>query len=151
MLAQNGDLLPVLTDGGTYYVFNMPTFLSALDVGRSSIDRLPSGLAKWITCDAFRPECVTRPIFRLEILPSNTYVTDAFAAAVAAHRLTGFVLTPVWSSENGPIELRRYPLPVQDHDGQHDEFARARRAEVRAALASGAPIPIYAHQVYERD
>lgn len=99
LLIDNGELLPLLCDEGSYFAYNVTTVLDALDVEKSSVIRFTDGGIMRITRHEFLPEKVTSSIFKIPQVPwMEVFVTDEFRDAVSQHRLTDFTFKLVWES-----------------------------------------------------
>lgn len=99
LLIDNGELLPLLCDEGSYFAYNVTTVLDALDLEKSSIIRFASGRIMDITRHEFLQAKVTHSIFKIPQVPwMEVFVTDEFRDAVSQHRLTGFTFKLVWES-----------------------------------------------------
>lgn len=114
LLEENGELLPLICNEGTYYVFNATTVVDALDEQHSEfkpLQELDPDLFWDSTPDEMR---VTRheffsekiadlSIFRIPFGANYAInyplVTDRFVQRVAASGLKGFEFQLLWSSE----------------------------------------------------
>lgn len=80
LLEPSGELLPVSTDKGTIYVFNITTVVEALDMDRSELSWTASD-AEWASnIEVFefdRSRLTDAPIFRLRECPNWWCVSDA--------------------------------------------------------------------------
>jgi hypothetical protein len=114
LLEENGELLPLICDEGTYYVFNTTTVIDALDEQRSGFtplqeidpdtfwDSAPDDMRA--TRFEFFPEKIDNlSIFRIPFgsnyAVNYPLVTDRFVQRVEAAGLKGFEFQPLWSSE----------------------------------------------------
>jgi uncharacterized protein DUF1629 len=101
LLIENGELLPLVCDEGSYFAFNVTSVLDALDEEKSSVLRFTSGRIMNITGYEFLPEKVTSPIFKIPQVPlMDVFVTDEFQDAVIRHGLKGFDFKLVWESSS---------------------------------------------------
>lgn len=118
MLTRNGELLPLKTDVGEYYLYIVLTKLNALDTTKSKMVRTsPSKTALDIDYFAFKPSALRgAAIFRVREHPNIYLVTDAFKARVEQAGLNGFHFIKVW------------PLP-RGASYRQDEIARRRKSK----------------------
>lgn len=99
LLVNNGELLPLRCDEGSYFAYNVTTVLDALDSQKSSFVRFTSGRIMDITRHEFSPQKLTSPIFKIpQALCRDVFITSEFENAVRAHQLTGFDFKLVWES-----------------------------------------------------
>lgn len=103
ILQLNGELLPLKTDIGSYWAFNLETKLDALDLKKSEISRTgPKKTAVWASYFSFKPSKLkSATIFRVRELPSFILVTDLFRERVERAGLNGFVFNEVWPLPEG--------------------------------------------------
>jgi len=92
LLTDNGEVLPLRYDEGSYYAYNVTRVVDALDKERSEIDYFDDGRVLDIDHHVFdltRLRGVT--IFKVpETAHRDVFVTTAFVRAVQEARLTGF-------------------------------------------------------------
>ncbi|MGH9962797.1 MAG: imm11 family protein [Pyrinomonadaceae bacterium] len=99
VLIENGELLPLSCNEGSYFAYNVTTVLDALDVEKSSVIRFTDGGIIDITRHEFFPTKVTSLIFKIPQMPRmDVFVTDEFQEAVSRHDLKGFDFKLVWKS-----------------------------------------------------
>lgn len=101
LLEPNGELLPIITDAGTYFVFNVLKISNALDRNLSQIPFPPPSsnkeTANGIDFHVFNSDELTgHAIFRVREWPSPVYVTDEYKKRVEAASLNGFCFNKVW-------------------------------------------------------
>jgi len=98
MLTANGDLLPLKTDLGEYFLYVVQTKLDVLNVERSRLSRdHDREVAARITYFDFRePALAHASIFRIPEQPNYTLVTDRFKKRVDQAGLNGFEFWKVW-------------------------------------------------------
>ncbi|HEX2207713.1 MAG TPA: DUF1629 domain-containing protein [Longimicrobium sp.] len=101
VLVENGELLPLSVDDGTYYVYNTTRIIDALDEERSSVVRFSTGEVMRIAKYVFRDDAAFLPIFRLPQSRVKVFVTGPFVDRVKASALTGFDFRLVWDGPNG--------------------------------------------------
>jgi hypothetical protein len=108
VLHSNGQLFPVESTAGAYYLFNVTTVLDALDREKSQIEYWPT-----LKRDADPPRVrqVDRYVFRSDRLEGATifklpehrvtklYATDVFAERVSKANLQGFSFHLIWPLE----------------------------------------------------
>lgn len=99
LLEPNGELLPLISDVGAYFAYNILTSAhDALDVERSDIQwvtkpTMVSQVKRYI----FDPEGVKAlSIFIVPEDPMITFVTDVFVRRVQEHGLNGFSFVKLW-------------------------------------------------------
>lgn len=98
LLDGRGELLPLLSSEGEYYVFNVTRLSDALDGERTEFKRFSDGRVMNISEYAFDPKAVeSETIFKLPQIPEMyTFATDRFAERVRERELEGFEFQPVW-------------------------------------------------------
>ncbi|MDX2273167.1 MAG: hypothetical protein NW237_14630 [Cyanobacteriota bacterium] len=102
VLEMNGELLPLESDNGTFYLYNTTTIVDALDEEKSSLSKNQNGLVYYIKKYYFIPQKVSQlTIFKTVQIPHDSYpcVTDQFVNIVERARLTGFLFRKIWSSD----------------------------------------------------
>jgi hypothetical protein len=105
MLVSNGDLLPLDTKVGEYYLFIVQTKIDALNVNKSQFTRCRKDeAARALGVDFFDFHEATlnnATIFRIPEQPNYTLVTDRFKDRVEQSRLNGFEFAKVWPLPKG--------------------------------------------------
>ena len=100
ILDANGELLPLVSDVGRYYAYNVTTVADALDLEKSQIKWMNKSelvLAQDIERYEFVPEKVASlTIFRLSVTTTRYYVTDTFVRRFDAAGLRGANFIRVW-------------------------------------------------------
>lgn len=98
MLVSNGDLLPLNTKVGEYFLFVVQTKIDALNVAKSRLSRSRDDqVAARIVSFNFRAEKLDNAtIFRIPEQPNYTLVTDHFKDRVEQAGLNGFEFAKVW-------------------------------------------------------
>ena len=102
LLADSGEVLPLLCSEGSYYAFNVTRIIDALDES-SSFERFESsGRVFGILHHQFITKRVEGlVIFKMPYMhKSNVYVTDCFVDRVREQNLSGFLFKKVWSNED---------------------------------------------------
>ncbi|MDX2273161.1 MAG: hypothetical protein NW237_14600 [Cyanobacteriota bacterium] len=126
LLVPNGELLPIITEDGLYYCYNITNYVHALDTENSEFDYcytaqeaklLPPGSyhslrSKGLLADRtlsrivsfkFYPDLVKdQTIFRMKLHHPKSawpYVSDIFVERIQEHGLLGFAPKLVWSSD----------------------------------------------------
>ena len=121
LLEPNGELLPLQTDIGDYFSYNITTVVDLLDHDISEIQwpdekRVCAVDIRRYEC---RPETINGlSIFRLVEKPAAVYVTQAFVDRVIGHGLQGFHFIKLW------------PLPVGVSWRDEDRVQRKRAQQV---------------------
>jgi len=96
-----GELLPLESNEGRYWILNVTRVVDALDLEMS--EWLPvEGAAPILWRPAFKQEVLkNEAVFRLpsKFRKSQTYFTQLLVDEISRHRLTGFDTREVWSSE----------------------------------------------------
>ena len=105
LLEPNGELLPLISDIGQYWAFNVTTVADVLDWKRSQIRWLikPDAASSIERHEFFPSKLRILSIFRIPEIPHATYVTELFAARVREHGLEGFDFRKVWPLPPGVI------------------------------------------------
>lgn len=103
MLESNGELLPLETKKGEYFVFNILTKSTALDASRSKATMYPNketanGM-EYFWFDEAKLEGHT--IFRIREYPGPVFVTSVFKDRVEEAGLNGFYFIKVWPFPEG--------------------------------------------------
>jgi len=101
MLHANGELLPLTSDAGQFYAYNVTHVVDALDEHRSEVKRFRDGGIMRVVRYEFRPEIVADlAIFKVSQLTRGpVFATDVFAKRVREAHLKGFVFEEVWTAE----------------------------------------------------
>jgi hypothetical protein len=91
-LSEAGQVLPLRSDEGVYFVVNVTKVVDALDEEASEIKRFPDGRIMRIVRHQFKPDRLHGiAMFKLPQAPQMyTYVTDQFVERVRDAGLTGF-------------------------------------------------------------
>lgn len=135
LLEPNGELLPLVSSVGEYYVYNVTTVADILDHRRSKVDWADE---KHVTAiEINRYECAAEKmtelsIFRIVEMPASTYVTQPFVEQVNQTRLEGFHFIKLW------------PLP--DGVDWRDDDRRKRKQEQQIESKRGR-VPVNANTV----
>jgi hypothetical protein len=103
MLSANGDLLPLNTKIGEYYLYIVQTKIDALNVATSKLsrnrdDKVAAGIDFF---DFKESKLAGATIFRIPEQPNYTFVTDRFKARVEQAGLNGFEFAKVWPLPEG--------------------------------------------------
>jgi hypothetical protein len=115
MLEPNGELLPLDSISGRYFLYNITRIVDALDMENSVCDFWcePPTTAVDIDHFAFREkEIASLSIFRIYDLPMCVFVTDVFARRVHEAGLNGFHFDMVWPLSK-EVGWRNYNKNVQ--------------------------------------
>ena len=108
LLGPNGELLPLRSDIGEYFIYHVTTMVDVLDRDRSDVRWFSDDPGPWdaraMTIDHFefvpgRLEGLT--IFNIPELAGDPLVTDAFKERVEAAGLQGFDFVKVWPLPRG--------------------------------------------------
>ncbi|WP_143549310.1 imm11 family protein [Rhodopirellula bahusiensis] len=104
LLLRSGELLPVKTVAGTYYIFNIHHISDALDRQHSKISFPAPGSSKetafGIDYHVFNPNRLDgHAIFRVRECPQRVYVTEEYKSQVESASLNGFCFNKVWPLE----------------------------------------------------
>ena len=100
LLADSGEILPLLCSEGSYYAFNVTRMIDALDETTSFERFESSGRVCGILQHQFNADKVEGlVIFKMPYMhKSDVYVTDRFVDRVREANLQGFRFSEVWSS-----------------------------------------------------
>lgn len=104
VLEPNGELLPLDSELGEYYFYNITTVLDVFDAAKAKCFWSPSrpSIAMDIEYFAFhREKLVGQTIFRFLENPVMTVVTDEFVRRVYAAGLNGFQFNKIWPFRRG--------------------------------------------------
>jgi hypothetical protein len=102
ILTRNGELLPLQTNAGEYFAYNLKTIRNALDLRKSIIRRTSPEETGSIKYFSFKNDTlIDTTIFRVPENPNINLVTDVFKERVESSCLNGFNFTPVWPLPEG--------------------------------------------------
>ena len=99
ILQENGEILPLSCSEGEYFVFNVTTFIDALNESASEVERFKSDgsimqINKYVF---FGDRLAGATIFRIPQFPrAEVYITDKFRKLVIDNRLVGFKFVNLW-------------------------------------------------------
>lgn len=97
LLEPNGELLPINTKQGSYYIYNTTTIVDLLDRERSEVNWYKDGFTAFAVKRYEVKDGVSHPgIFRIPEKPSTLHANDDFVRRVREHGLNGMTLTRVW-------------------------------------------------------
>lgn len=137
-LEPNGELLPLVSEVGEYFAYNITTIVNILDHKRSEISWYEDDpdLASTVTRYVCLPDKMAGlSIFSIPEASTSTFVTQAFVDRVRLHRLQGFRFIKLW------------PLPAGVNYQEED------RAETEGNLTVDTPrgrVPIKGNTVVIR-
>lgn len=101
ILVENGELLPLTSAEGPFYVFNVTRVVDALDKEQSDLKRFSDGTIMRVVRYAFDPQAIGElSIFRVPELPTE-FVTQRFVDRVESAGLKGFAFSKIWQAPNG--------------------------------------------------
>jgi hypothetical protein len=100
-LEPNGELLPIICDEESYFVYNVTRVIDALDEAKSEIERYDSGNIMDILRFSFFPEKIGRTtVFKVpQCILTDVFVTELFVKSAQEAKLKGFKFRLVWSSD----------------------------------------------------
>jgi hypothetical protein len=103
-LLSNGELLPINTDNGHYFVFNVTTLTDALDFENSKAAHFTDGRIMTMVSYTFHSDRIKQlSIFKAQQLPLNPiFVTNSFVNKARKAGLKGFVFKKIWSDKSLP-------------------------------------------------
>jgi len=99
LLEPNGELLPLKTEKGSYFAYNILTKSTAFDIEKSIADFDPAAgkeTAYGVERFEFDPKELKHAIFRIREYPAMVLVTDEFKSRVEDAGLNGFYFDKVW-------------------------------------------------------
>lgn len=101
-LLSNGELLPVVTDRETYFVYNITTLVDALDIQKCDAEYFTNGKLMVVrTYSFFYEKLRGLVIFKVPQFPLGpVFVTDEFVKQVERQDLKGFKFKSVWEEAN---------------------------------------------------
>ena len=127
VLEPNGELLPLLTSVGSYFLYNCTTVADIIDFERSKLDYLSKhtiSIIDHLHVHEDRLACLS--VFQMRKYPRKCFVTDLVARRIREAKLEGFELRKIWPlPEKSFWELHR-KLPEC-----HDELTAQPGAEAR--------------------
>lgn len=90
-LESNGELLPLQTSVGTYFLYNCTTIANIVDFEQSKIEYLNAHTITGIDhLQVFQERLSDLSIFQIRNYPGRCFVTDDFARRIRAAKLEGF-------------------------------------------------------------
>lgn len=100
VLFTHGQILPLRSADGEFYLWNITTIVDALDEAASDVVRFSSGRIMTVEKWAFRRDAVDHhPAFKVpQLRRAYPFVTDAFMKRVAEEGLQGFAPELLWQS-----------------------------------------------------
>jgi hypothetical protein len=95
-----GQILPLRSDDGEFYLWNVTNVVDALDEARSSLSRFSTGRIMMVDKWSFHSKAVEdHAAFKIPQLPrAYTFVTQAFVDRVRSADLKGFDPRVVWTA-----------------------------------------------------
>lgn len=96
-LAGEVEFLPIITSSDRcFFIMNVLSVQSCLDVDASSVEMLPSGRIYGINKCILRESCVqAKYLFKIDLLPSYAvFCSDNFRGLVVQHNFTGIIFDP---------------------------------------------------------
>jgi len=111
VLEPNGELLPLITSVGEYFLYNCTTVADIIDRGRSKVDYLNKSTILEIDHLQVREDCLAElslSIFEMKWYLGNCCVTDSVARRIREAKLEGFEFRKLWPlPEDVPYWLHR--------------------------------------------
>jgi hypothetical protein len=97
-----GQVLPLRSDDGEFYLWNVTNIVDALDEAGSEVTRFSSGNIMMVSRWSFRGTLTDGEIvFKVpQLLRGFTFVTDAFLSALQETDLAGFAPERLWPAAN---------------------------------------------------
>lgn len=103
LLKPHGELLPLQSQDGAFYAYNVTAVVDALDISQSDI-KFMEDCSRIVIVNryAFRQDQLTGiPIFKVpQLRKGRVFVTDEFVQRVNDQGLTGFRFRHLWSSSS---------------------------------------------------
>lgn len=108
VLFKHGQILPLRSDDGEFYLWHVTTVLDALDEANSELTRFTSGRVFMVRRFAFVPDAVRNAVaFKIpQFCRAFTFVTEAFLRRVREERLVGVAPRVVWAAGSEPPSTR---------------------------------------------
>lgn len=101
-LEPNGELLPLVSEVGEYYIYNVTTMVAAFDGPNSDVAWMNDWIATSIYRYEFHPEALEGlTIFTIPEDPATPYATEPFVARARQAGLQGFDFRKVWPTGPG--------------------------------------------------
>lgn len=103
-LEPNGELLPLDSDVGEFYLYNITRVVDALDFEKSDGDFFDDERARAVSIDHFvfhEKKLAGLSIFRIYEWPMGTIVAEEFAQRCHEHGLNGFNFVKLWPFKRG--------------------------------------------------
>ncbi|MCW8880585.1 MAG: hypothetical protein OQJ89_11760 [Kangiellaceae bacterium] len=104
LLEPNGEILPLDSDKGEYFFYNITSIQDALDLEHSKCDFWCDPPTTAVDIDYFafdKQRLKNLPIFRIIEKSIFTIVSDEFVNRVKENKLNGFVFRKIWPLEKG--------------------------------------------------
>jgi hypothetical protein len=127
VLLPNGELLPLITSVGSYFLFNCTTIVDIVDFERSKLDYLNKNTILEIDhLNVHEDRLTDLSIFQIRKYPGRCCVTDGVARRIRDAKLDGIELRKLWPlPEDVPSWLHRKRPEC------HDELTRQLASESR--------------------
>lgn len=108
VLTDNGELLPLKCDEGSFFVYNVTRFVDALDNANTECNRFDDGkIFRFIRPEFYKKKLGKFPVFKVPQSPrGDVFVTDEFTQRVMDGGLVGFKFRKMWSDEKKPARWR---------------------------------------------
>lgn len=104
VLVENGEVLPLTSEAGNFYAYNVTLVVDALDEERSETKRFQSSgrIMRVIRYEFYPERLAGLSLFKVPQLATE-FVTDAFVRRVREADLTGFDFREVWSDVGAAV------------------------------------------------
>ncbi|SFH80401.1 imm11 family protein [Planctomicrobium piriforme] len=127
ILEPNGELLPLDTSVGSYYLFNCMTVADIIDFERSKIDFLNKQTILDIDhLEVYEDRLDGLSIFQMRKYPNRCLVTDSVARRIREAKLEGFEFQKMW-----PLPTDVYWMMHRKDPRCHDELTAQPATESR--------------------
>jgi hypothetical protein len=127
LLEPNGELLPVITSVGSYFLYNCTTVADIIDFQKSKLSYTNEHTVSMIYhLEVHGNSLSGSSIFNMKKYPGMCFVTDAMARRIREAKLEGFEFRKVW-----PLPEHIFHMLHHKHPECRDELTAQPEAEAR--------------------
>lgn len=127
ILEPNGELLPLDTNIGSYFLYNCMTVADIIDFKQSKLSYINKHTVSEIYNLEIHPDkLIGLTIFQMKNHPGTCFIADSVALRIREARLEGFELRKVW-----PLPKHVYYMMHRKHPECHDELTAQPSPEIR--------------------
>jgi hypothetical protein len=127
ILEPNGELLPLISSVGSYFLFNCTTVADIIDFKRSKLELMnTSSLIDFYHLEVIEERLSDLSIFQMKHFLGRLFITDAIARRIREARLEGFEFRKVW-----PLPKDVFYMLHEKHAECRDELTAQPNPEAR--------------------